>query len=75
MALTTWTVEQCDQEIAALEAALDKMILLPTSGSTGKTSLNFAGKTKEIRERIEEWQDRRRAILNGGYAPRLRRTC
>lgn len=72
---TTWTVERCDAEIAALEAKLDELISLPTSGSTGKTSLNFAGKTQEIRERIEEWQDRRRALLNGGYAPRLRRSC
>lgn len=72
---TTWTVERCDAEIAALEAKLDELISLPTSGSTGKTSLNFAGKTQEIRERLEEWQDRRRALLNGGYAPRLRRSC
>lgn len=73
--MATWTVQQCDDAIAELEAALDELVLLPVRGSTGKTSRDLSGKSAEIQDRIETWQSRRAALLNGGVAVRPQRGC
>lgn len=70
-----YTVEQCDSQIAALEAALDELALLPDEGATGKTRLKLEGATGRAEARLETWKLRRAAALNGGYLPRLRRDC
>lgn len=70
-----YTVEQCDAKLAELEEALDELALLPDEGSTGKTQLKLDGATARIKDRIETWQLRRAAALNGGRALRTRRTC
>lgn len=73
--MATYTVAQCDAQIVALEAALDEIVLLPVKGTTGKTSLDLSGKRAEIEDRIETWQQRRAALLNGGVALRPQRGC
>jgi hypothetical protein len=68
-------VEQCEAKIAELEQALDELALLPARGGTGKTQLDFVGKAAELQDRIETWQLRREALLNGGVARRKERMC
>lgn len=73
--MATYTLEQCDTAIAALEAGLDELALLPDEGATGKTRLKLDGATGRANDRLETWKLRRAAVLNGGHLPRLRRDC
>jgi len=70
-----WTIPQCEDKLVQLREALDELVLLPTSGSTGKTSLSFAGKVAELEAQIDKWERRREALLNGGRAVRKERIC
>lgn len=69
------TEEQCDAKIAAFQAALDELALLPTRGSTGKTALDLSQNEARIKDRIEHWQGVKAALQNGGAAPRTERCC
>lgn len=73
--MASYTVEQCDAKLTELQAALDELALLPTRGSTGKTSLDLSGASERVKDQIETWQLRRDALLNGGIALRTRREC
>lgn len=70
-----WTIPQCEAKLVQLREALDELVLLPTSGSTGKTKLDFAGKVGELEAQIDKWERRREALLNGGRAVRKERIC
>lgn len=70
-----YTIAQCDEKIAELEAALDELATLPTRGHTGKTAVDLSGADGRIQDRLDTWKMRRAALLNGGEAPRLRRSC
>lgn len=72
MALT-YTVDQCETEIAAIDAAIAGMRGLPTSGVVGKTSLDFRNTLAELRRERREWSDRLRAAYNGGCYVAARR--
>lgn len=69
------TVEQCDEKIAAFQAALDELALLPTRGQTGRTMLDLSDNEAKLLERIEHWQGVKAALLNGGVAVRKTRCC
>lgn len=72
MALT-YTVDQCETEIAAIDAEIAGMRGLPTSGTVGKTSLDFRNTLAELRRERREWSDRLRAAHNGGCYVAARR--
>lgn len=61
-----YTVEQCETELAAIEAQIAELRGLPTSGTVGKTSLNFAGTLSELRRERALWERRLDAAYNGG---------
>lgn len=70
-----WTLAEVEAKIAAFEAALDDLALLPTRGSTGKTSLDLSGKAREIQDRLDTWRERREALINGEAASYRERGC
>lgn len=63
---TTWTTAECDAKLAALEEQLAEAVTLPTSGSTGKNSMNLAGMAERIRGEMARWRRRRRVAAGQG---------
>lgn len=70
------TVAQIDAKLAELEEARDELILLPTEGTIGRTSVKLGDKKlDQIEGRISDLRLERAALLNGGRALRPRRGC
>lgn len=72
---TTYTAAECLTKIAALEAALEEIVMLPTRGRTGKTMLDHSKTPQEIERQLQVWRGRLKAARNGGRALRKRRGC
>ncbi|MGD9894281.1 MAG: hypothetical protein AB7U18_23590 [Dehalococcoidia bacterium] len=62
-----YTVEQCETELATIEAQIAELRGLPTSGTVGKTSLNMSGTLAELRRERMTWERRLDAAYNGGF--------
>lgn len=71
--MPSYTVAQCEDEIAAIDAELKKLRGVATDFSIDKKRFNFAGKRKELLAEREEWLGRL-TVLQGGnpfQGPRL----
>lgn len=62
----TYTVAECEARIAAFEAKLDEIAVLPTVGSTPATSLDHSKTADRINERLAVWRDRLAVARAGG---------
>lgn len=69
------TLAQCDAKIVELQAAFEEACLLPTRGNVGNSSVDLTGTPDRIKSLLDEWVEKRAAVINGGVALRTRRDC